>query len=727
MFTRYLHKCRVLAFALVLTNASLLAVDASAQTSTPRNVDSKAGAVSADAVGTRARSVSVSKLYAEDVEALNDLAYQGKRLFLTDMMRRQAKGCIEYCRVSVQKAVEGRLREAIRNGTKALHLAIEEKEEFLLAYSKRDLASAYNLAGKDDLALRLANEAIEHQRRARVDPQAILVPLYRVRGDVYLRRSEPRKALAEYEQANRLAFRNVKAFISESMLRAYLEAGELEKAKEIATDLMEENALGFQQAGILGMGDIALRQNKSADAIKYFGDSLKLKGAPSFLRIWAFEGIGRAHLATRDSGNAIRAYLQAVQAAEALRLRFTGQEFRAGVFGQMQRIFDESVRLLMEDSQIEPAWAVSERGRARGLLDLLRGGVTGSEASAVISDPLGKVRSLSEIQGSLAANEVMVQFHVLAEVTYAWLIRKDGISGTKISVRRQQLESKVNEFRRAMIGRKPAVEELGRELYDILIKPLALPSGHSIVIVTHDVLHHLPFQALHDGAAYLIDARAISYAPSASAFAEILQRSPARKERLFAVGNPQLEDPTYALPGAEREVKLIEGLFPTSKVLLRGQATKAAFIENAEGSDVLHIAAHSVVDSIDPMYSRILLAGADVATSELEAHEIYRLNLGNTRLVTLSSCETALGKVTSGDELWGFSRAFLGAGARALVASLWPVADESTEIMMEKFYRSLAQQDLRGALRTAQLALKSDSRYAHPYFWAPFNLVGDWR
>ena len=692
-----------------------------------RIADPKAGAPEAGSSKALIRGSQVSKLYSDDVDALNDLAYQGKRLFLTDLMRVQARSCLEYCKVSVQKAVEGRIREAIRNGNKALHLAVEKKEEFLLAYSKRDLASAYNIVEKDDIALRLANEAIEHQRRAGLDPQALLTPLYQIRGDIYLRGGDPKKALAEYERAIDIGFRNVRAFVYVSMLRAYLAAGEFDKARGIAKDLMDESAPSFRQAGLIGLGDLEIRQGKPVAAVKHFEAALNVAGAPDFLRLWALEGIGKAHVAQRDSKSAIDSYLRATAAAETLRLNFSGQEFRAGIFGRMKSVFSESVRLLMEDGQTEAAWAVSERGRGRALLDMVRTGIAGSESSAVVSRPLGRVRSLAEVQDALPADSALIQYHVLADRLYAWVIRKNSITGVRIETGGQVLASKIDAFRRAILERAPEAEPLARDLYDVLLKPLALTPGQNAIFITHDYLHYLPFQALHDGSSYVVDTRAISYAPSASVLVELLGREEAKKSRLLAIGNPVLEDPSFALPGAEREVKSIARLFPDSRILLQAQATKLAFIEGAAKSDVLHIAAHSVMDAVDPMYSRILLSGADVLTSELEAHEIYRLNLRHTRLVTLSSCESALGKVTSGDEVWGFPRAFLGAGARSLLVSLWPVSDDSTEKLMVGFYKSFAQQDLRDALRTAQIAVKSDPRYAHPFFWAAFNVIGDWR
>ena len=107
---------------------------------------------------------------------------------------------------------------------------------------------------------------------------------------------------------------------------------------------------------------------------------------------------------------------------------------------------------------------------------------------------------------------------------------------------------------------------------------------------------------------------------------------------------------------------------------------------------------------------------------------MYRLDLSNTETVVLSACDSGLGRVSSGDEIWGFTRAFLGAGTSTLVVSLWPVADESTERLMASFYGARVKGANRHrALRDAQLSLLKDEVFRDPFFWAPFNLIGDWR
>ena len=99
-----------------------------------------------------------------------------------------------------------------------------------------------------------------------------------------------------------------------------------------------------------------------------------------------------------------------------------------------------------------------------------------------------------------------------------------------------------------------------------------------------------------------------------------------------------------------------------------------------------------------------------------------------TALVTLSACESGLGRIAQGDEVLGFTRSFLSAGSSSLIASLWPVSDDATAVLMSTLYGELAKgRDLQKAMQAGQLAVLKDPKMSHPFFWAPFNLIGNWR
>jgi CHAT domain-containing protein len=148
-----------------------------------------------------------------------------------------------------------------------------------------------------------------------------------------------------------------------------------------------------------------------------------------------------------------------------------------------------------------------------------------------------------------------------------------------------------------------------------------------------------------------------------------------------------------------------------------GQATTDALRSASSGCYVLHLACHGLFRSDNPMFSSLKLHDR-----WLTAADVMQLDLAGA-LVTLSACESGRSEIFAGDELIGLTRAFLGAGASTLVASLWLVQDEATASLMDKYYERLREGvGPAQALRAAQLAIKDE--HPHPHYWAPFILVG---
>ncbi|HEY9007252.1 MAG TPA: CHAT domain-containing tetratricopeptide repeat protein [Ohtaekwangia sp.] len=192
------------------------------------------------------------------------------------------------------------------------------------------------------------------------------------------------------------------------------------------------------------------------------------------------------------------------------------------------------------------------------------------------------------------------------------------------------------------------------------------------------------------------------------------------------------EDGLNELPGTESEVTAIAQLF-SAKNFNSGLFIKQTADEKLIKSDKIknykyvHLATHGVVDESNPALSRIFLQ-SDVGSEDgnLFAGEIYNLNL-NADLVTLSACQTGLGKISKGEGVVGLSRALVYAGARNIIVSFWSVADESTSELMKNFYRKMLDEpsvNFSGSLRKAKLDLIAQEQYAAPYYWAPFILIG---
>lgn len=182
------------------------------------------------------------------------------------------------------------------------------------------------------------------------------------------------------------------------------------------------------------------------------------------------------------------------------------------------------------------------------------------------------------------------------------------------------------------------------------------------------------------------------------------------------------------LPDAEREVDALRRLYG-SRVETRvgAVAAESALKRTAGRYDVLHFATHGLVDDYAPMYSALLLTGSDSDDGLLEAREILSLPL-RAELVVLSACNSARGEAAHGEGVLGLSWAFLATGCPRTVATQWRVGSASAARLMIAFHSRMANRRavtrVAEALRDAQLEMLRTSRYAHPYYWAGFVLIG---
>ena len=256
-----------------------------------------------------------------------------------------------------------------------------------------------------------------------------------------------------------------------------------------------------------------------------------------------------------------------------------------------------------------------------------------------------------------------------------------------------------------------------KRLYHLLLEPIQndMMAYDKLLIVPHSaVLHYLPFQALYDGQHYLIEKYEVSYLPAASLL-HYENRPPAGGD-MVAFGY----DCDGRLPQAPQEAELVASLL-NGRVYSQEAATLGQFQQQSHQARVLHLATHGDFNQANPLFS-----GLTLANGQLNTLDIFHLRL-SASLVTLSACQTGRSVVSGGDELLGLMRAFLYAGASSLLLSLWQVNDASTMEFMRSFYQCLAEGHSKGAaLRLTQREFCGEhGRYSHPYYWAPFFLVGE--
>ncbi|MFQ5965702.1 MAG: tetratricopeptide repeat protein [Candidatus Scalinduaceae bacterium] len=485
--------------------------------------------------------------------------------------------------------------------------------------------------------------------------------------------------------------------------------------------------------------------------------------------------------------------------------------------------------------------------------------------SLVNVDPL----TLREVQELIEPDTTLLEYFIHPNGIIVWIVDNSKHKSVITLIPNTELNSKITTFREKIASLQPDYEKKAEELYDLLIRP-AKPyiKTKRICIVSHSVLHYLPFQALlnvpvfsrlgitvelKDGVptvafifeetpafkadihvgdkimaidgdptinmslnsvvsklrgeplttillevvsgksetsktiklirenvmkssiysqfygsnandknnevvsktSFLIEEYDIFYAPSASVLKFVLKKRKEVLDKVLAFGNPELGDEDLSLLHAEEEVRKIKESYPKTALYLKEKATEEKAKLLSGYYDIIHFASHGELNPESPLFSCIKLAKEKDEDGRLEVHEIFNLNLENTSLVTLSACETGLGKLSKGDELIGLTRGFIYAGTPSIVASLWMVNDQSTSELMNLFYKNLKTHSKAESLRLAQLEMingevgrgivrgvggitisKEDKEKpqtsmtvngSHPYFWAPFILLGDWK
>ena len=470
-----------------------------------------------------------------------------------------------------------------------------------------------------------------------------------------------------------------------------------------------------------------------------------------------------------DRDGAIRFYRDAIEVFEQLRSSIDTEAAKIGFVADKQAVYGNLVAALLATDRAPEALEYVERAKARALVDLLadrysfpnvqrldrgdtrvaalldqhrqaedallaqtpgRTATTFSQQRASVSVSLDNVRkaspelaslitvapaSATELTRLLDADEVGIQYFLFGDQLFALVFSAQGSRG--FTLPGAGLIGEIREFRSAILRRTPQATVLGQKLYTRLVAPLESAIGdRALLIVPHSGLHYLPFAALYDGKNYLLEKHALRVTTSASALKFLRKSTGGSRSAALILGNPTLD-----LPSAEQEAKNLSRLMPDSSVLIGAKATKQALTGAGPRFRTIHIAGHGVFDAAQPLDSRLLLAPAGSDNGELRVGELYALTL-SADLVTLSACETGLGRITDGGDVIGMTRGFLYAGATTVVASLWQVADEATLALMERFYANLTRMNKRDAMRAAQLEVAR--KIPQPYFWAAFYLTG---
>ena len=334
---------------------------------------------------------------------------------------------------------------------------------------------------------------------------------------------------------------------------------------------------------------------------------------------------------------------------------------------------------------------------------------------------------LETIRSALPEDAMLVEYYRVGDAFYVCLLSRRDLRivelGAAPVLRRvlQLLRFQLSKFR---LGPEyvstfqqqllQAANEHLREFYQQLIAPIAshLEGAAHLIVAPHGFLHYLPFHALFDGERYLGDRFSISYTPSASVYYLCSTKNAPLSERALVLGVP---DPSA--PHILDEVEAVSSVLSNAEVFTGAEATLEVLREKGAQCRLVHIATHGSFRQDNPMFSSISLGN-----SQLSLFDLYQLDLP-AELVTLSGCGTGLNVVVGGDELLGLVRGLLYAGAQGVLVTLWDVNDQSTAEFMKLFYEHLKTNPNKAqAVQYATAEIRK--KYPHPYYWAPFVLVG---
>ncbi|MBI1747565.1 MAG: CHAT domain-containing protein [Acidobacteria bacterium] len=550
----------------------------------------------------------------------------------------------------------------------------------------------------------------------------------------------------------------------------------------------------YDQAWTLrALGEFSLTTDQVAEADHYIQKALSEigqmedMGAPgAVLEATVCNLQGKLWLRRGHPQEAARAFGDAIAVVEKKLGNMEAQHWKTILLSSMQDLYHDMILLQRERlTDSVTAFDFAEKARARSFLDLIGRQVQLEYGTALAP---GGVRRLDDVlstshvqplrwrdlQRRLPDNVTVIAYTVTKNQLLIWVLDSTGVQSRAILLSEETLENRVMKFNEAVtlnspefIRRFPTWEDRlrelhlrGADLYRYLIEPVKefLHEDRLICFVPDGKLYYVPFAALIDPTEkqYLVEKYTLFYAASASILVEALALQDGRKSAkpLLLVSNPLIGDEVQQaypllrpLRDAERSDRAIVDLYSDGCLMGGAQAHKAAIQEAMPNYAVIHFSTHSVLDDRDPLHSSLILAPGERLprftdthgngdpvkrdNGQLFAHDIFRLKLPRTQLLTLSACETALGRLWRGEGMIGMVRAAFSAGVPSIIVTQWKIEDESAGQLMLEFYKRLrGQVNIAGALTGAQRSRLQEAKHIrerHPFYWGGFCLMGSYR
>jgi CHAT domain-containing protein len=636
-------------------------------------------------------------------------------------------------------------------------------------------AAAENLIGRAYLLLGDAEGALQHHQQARKllgsppDPELWALTLVHF-GDAYRILHDWDQSISSYLQAVRiwrqLGRADEEATALNNLGVVYSQTGRFNEARDT---LLRVHDIYLKLGNRSGSAVVSINlawilgpEGRYDEALGLYRESLDVFQAQGLRADAAVALFGMAWV-ERKRGNlneARRLAEKALDIVESIRARAESRAPRAKFLAGWQDFYALMVDILMELHQREPvrgfdlrAFAASERGRCRTLLDSVEG--------RIVLPSL----SWAELQKTLDRETTLLEYSLGEDRSYLWVVTSDSLN-SYVLPGKTTIETLAREVSQRLAGsqdiknRQVAIRK-GAELSQILLGQVASRLDRKrLLIVAPPELQYISFAALPalpvsptkfgEWPTPWLDRFEVIVEPSATFLASLRRLRTGRQPApnlLAVVGAPVYlntkssgrrgpgEVTSFApLRFSRREAESIRSSARGRATLFLGLAANPLMVLRGglKSFQILHFSAHGLPVSSDPQESAIVLSRPDMngtkGENRLLARDIARLDLPSD-LVVLSACSTGLGTEIRGEGLVGLTQAFFSAGASRVAASLWNVDDLGTSELMKLFYYNLLQKKLSpsAALREAQLAMWRQERWKPPYYWAGFVLQGEWR
>ena len=607
--------------------------------------------------------------------------------------------------------------------------------------------------GRYPEAFSLLAQAEKRERQYRLMPH--IVELGRLRGTIYEEKGDPARAGEAYSGAMRQAevvgyWRGVMqigdrlAGVYEATNRLSLALSTVDRALDASKQIPEEIYLSPRL--LARKAEVLARLGRTKEAQTLYQKAADLIDA--FLLHAPTPGIERdliAQLGNVYSGffnllcNQNR-YSEAFHVLEKARGRIEGQALEHHQAIDPTHLSSAEQSLALLNTQLLQTDDPSKRSQLLGNISTTE---SRFDKSALAERTAISPVALAELQRDLAGQEVVLEYSLDDTQSYVLAVTHSTVQRYALGPRRE-IEDAAAAYRRLLSKGKVDPTLAGTLFNKVLRVAPEYRTKHSIIVVPDGKLSLLPFAALMDGASYVVADHVVSTVPSSTVLHLIRTRTESDKSRLpyvgvaawtrpsspFALVRRAVEGPEESdflpLPESRQEVENIGADLPKpGTILLGADATETRFKSLPLGSfNVFHLALHGYADLAYPDRSALAFApetgGGDDGL--LQVREIRRLTL-DASLVTLSACNTGVGP-TGEAGVADIANAFIEAGAKTVVSTLWELNDQATEQLMADFYRRLAAGTEKGeALRQAQFDLAKTG--AAPYYWASFQIVGD--